>query len=225
MDSAIDSARKGGGVEDEKACRRLKARWPNLILVQDFVATPADVPDDSALAGKHSQPSKPPTPEQVQAARQLGVDIARELAADIDAMGLRSESVRIGTTPPVGDLFIRGYLVSVEAGSEAKRLVVGFGDGASELKTVVEGFQMTPQGLRKLGGGTVEAGGSKSPGAVLGVAGVIATHNPAGLIVSTGMKVYGEKSGSSKLEGRAKATAKEIAEKLRPRFQQQGWIQ
>jgi len=28
----------------------------------------------------------------------------------------------------------------------------------------------------------------------------------------------------SKIEGRAKATAKEIADKIRPRFEQQGWI-
>jgi hypothetical protein len=50
-------------------------------------------------------------------------------------------------------------------------------------------------------------------------------HNPAGLIVSTGMKVYGEESGKSKLEGRAKATAEEIADTLRPRFEEQGWVQ
>ena len=39
---------------------------------------------------------------------------------------------------------------------------------------------------------------------------LLVTHNPLGLIVSTGMKVYGEETGSSKVEGRAKATAKEI---------------
>jgi hypothetical protein len=38
------------------------------------------------------------------------------------------------------------------------------------------------------------------------------------------MKAYGEYSGSSQIEGRAKATAKEIADQLRPRFDQQGWI-
>ena len=84
---------------------------------------------------------------------------------------------------------------------------------------------MTAQGLRKLGSGTVDAGGGKSPGAALGVVGLIATANPAGLIISSGMKVYGEASGSSKVEGRAKATAKEIADVLKQRFQQEGWIQ
>jgi hypothetical protein len=83
----------------------------------------------------------------------------------------------------------------------------------------------TAQGLRKLGSGTVDSGGSKGPGAAVGVAGLVATGNPAGLIISTGMKVYGEESGSSKLEGRAKGTAKEIADVLKQRFEQQGWIQ
>jgi hypothetical protein len=59
----------------------------------------------------------------------------------------------------------------------------------------------------------------------VGVASLIATGNPAGLIVSTGMKMYGEESGSSKLAGRAKATAQEIADQIKPRFQQQGWIE
>jgi hypothetical protein len=202
-----------------------KIARPDRILVQDFVATPADVPADSALAGEHSQPDTPPTPEQIQAARELGVAIARELTANIDAMGVRAEAVPIGTPTPVGDLVIKGYLVSVEAGSESKRLVVGFGSGASELKTVVEGFQMTPQGLRKLGRVTLDAGGGKMPGGALGLAALVATGSPAGLIVSGGMKLYGEASGSSKLEGRAKATAKEIADQLKPRFQEQGWIQ
>ena len=58
----------------------------------------------------------------------------------------------------------------------------------------------------------------------MGVAGLIATGNPAGLIVSTGMKVYGEASGSSKVEGRAKQTAEEIAAQLKTRFAEQGWI-
>jgi hypothetical protein len=83
---------------------------------------------------------------------------------------------------------------------------------------------VTPQGLGKLGSGTVDSVGNQTPGAAVGVvAGLIATGNPAGLIVSSGMKLYGE--GSSTLEGRAAATAKEIAAQIRPRFQQQGWIQ
>ena len=89
----------------------------------------------------------------------------------------------------------------------------------------VEGYQVTPQGLRRLGGGTGEAAGSKTPGAAFGAVGAIATGNPAGLIISTGMKAYGEASGSSTVEGRTQQIIGEIGERLRTRFLQEGWIQ
>jgi hypothetical protein len=195
---------------------------PNQVWVYDFAATAADVPGDSALAGQTSDTSQ--TAEQIATGQQLGAQIASELVEQIRGMGMPAARAAAGTIPQINDIVIRGYLVSVHEGSAAERVVIGFGAGGSELKTAVEGFQMTAQGLRKLGSGTVDAGGGKSPGAALGVVGLIATANPAGLIVSTGMKVYGEASGSSKVEGRAKATAKEIADVLRQRFQQQGWI-
>jgi hypothetical protein len=92
------------------------------------------------------------------------------------------------------------------------------------LTTYVEGFQMTANGLRKLGSGTTDAKGAKGPGAGLGAAGWLITGSPVGLIASGGMKIYGEASGSATIEGRAKATAKEIAERLKIRFKEQGWI-
>ena len=78
--------------------------------------------------------------------------------------------------------------------------------------------------MRKLGAGKVQSGGSKGPGAALGIVGFIATANPAGLIVSGGAKAYGEVSGSSKVQGRAKSTAKLIADQIKIRAQEEGWI-
>ena len=190
----------------------------------DFAATAADVPAYSTLAGQASEGATPQTAEQIATGRQLGAQIASQLVEQIRSMGLPAAQAVAGTTPQINDIVIRGYLISVNEGSATERLAIGFGSGASELRTAVEGYQMTAQGLRALGSGDVESGGSKTPGAAVGVAGLIATGNPAGLIISTGMKVYGEASGSSKVEGRAKQTAKEIADVLRQRFEQQGWI-
>lgn len=197
---------------------------PGHIWIYDFAATAADVPAGSALAGQPDLDTTPQTAEQIAAGRKLGAQIAAELVEQIRAMGMPAEEVSAGAQPQINDLVIRGYLLSIQKGSEAERVGIGFGEGASELKTAVEGFQMTAKGLRKLGSGTVDAGGSKTPGAALGVVGLIATANPAGLIISGGMKVYGEESGSSKVEGRAKQAAKEIADELKKKFQQQGWI-
>jgi Domain of unknown function (DUF4410) len=198
---------------------------PAHIWVYDFAATPADVPAESALAGQTSEQPPAQSAEEIATGRKLGSQIAIELVEQIRDMGMPGELGVTGTTPQINDLVIRGYFLSIQEGSAAKRVAIGFGSGASELKTAVEGFQMTAQGLRKLGSGTTDSGGAKGPGGALGLATLIATHNPAGLIISTGVKVYGEESGRSKVEGRAKQTAKEIADVLKKRFQEQGWIQ
>ena len=193
---------------------------PKNIWVYDFIATPADSPQNSDVSFQ----SAPQTLEQIEIGRLLGAQIADELIADIQAMGLPAAKGTRGSPLQPGDIVIRGYLVSIDEGSAVKRVAIGFGAGSSELSTAVEGYQVTPQGLRKLGSGTVDAGGSKTPGAALPAVVAIASGNPVGLIVSSGMKVYGEASGSSKVVGRAKQTADEVSEQLRIRFRQQGWI-
>jgi len=197
---------------------------PAHIWVYDFAATAADIPADSALAGKVSDDATSQTAEHIAEGRKLGAEIAAELVKKIHDMGMPAAHGVKGTTPEINDIVIRGYILSFKEGSEAERVGIGFGKGASELRAAAEGFQMTANGLRKLGSGTADAGGSKTPGAALGVVGLIATHNPVGLIVGTGEKVHGEKTGSSKVEGRAEAIAKEIADVLKKRFQEQGWI-
>jgi hypothetical protein len=198
---------------------------PAHIWVYDFAATPADLPTYSTLAGQYSEHSTPQSAEQIALGRQLGAEIQRQLVSLIRGMGMPAEHAVMGTTPQINDLVIQGYIVSFDEGDAAKRIGIGLRSGASDLKVAVEGFQMTAQGLRKLGGGSTDAGGSKMPGGAVGAAAWLATANPAGLIVSTGMKVYGEKTGSAKVEGRAKQTAEEIAKVLEKRFKEQGWIE
>lgn len=197
---------------------------PNNIWVYNFVASSADFPSDSSIRGQVSEPSTPPTPEELETGRQLGAAIADELAKDIQAMGLPATVARPGASPQVGDGVIRGYLLSVEGGSTAKRFTIGFGSGASELDTMIEGYAVTKQGWEKLGSGTLSSSSGKTPGVVVPAAVAIATGNPIGLVVMGGLKIYGEASGRNKLLGRAKATADEIAAQLKPRFQQRGWI-
>ena len=198
---------------------------PNQIWVYSFVANSADMPTNSSIGGEVGAPSTPPTAAQIEQGRQLGALIATNLVADINSMGLSAVQAGPGSAPQVGDGVIRGYLVSAEGGSAAQRFVIGFGSGSSELDTVVEGYAVTPQGWRKLGSGTLTSSGNKTPGMVVPAAVAIATANPIGLIVVGGAKIYGEASGNAGLQGRAKSTADAIAEQLRIRFQDRGWIQ
>jgi hypothetical protein len=70
--------------------------------------------------------------------------------------------LRLATNP--------GYIASTEgggAGNMVKRMVIGFGAGTAEMNTVVEGYVTTPQGLQKLGSGTLTFSGNKTPALVV----------------------------------------------------------
>jgi hypothetical protein len=186
---------------------------PNRIIVYDFAATPADVPVGSAVVGDDTAVS-PMTPEQIAVARKLGAEVARDLVTQIQNMGLPAVLATGAPPPNVGDLELMGYFVTVQQGSAAKRVLIGFGSGDADLKTVVEGYLMTPQGLRRLGSGEIDSGGGKTLGLAVPLVVAAATANPIGLVVAGAAKVYGEESGKTTIEGAAQRTAAEIADKL-----------
>src|SRR3954447_8115643 len=172
---------------------------PDRILVENFGTTASDVPPSSEL-GAEAAGAEPQTPEDVELGRKLGAEVARQLTLDLQDMGL--PAVQAAGQPPAqpGDLVIKGFFYGVDQGSAAKRVLIGFGSGAAELRTAVEAYQMTPEGLRPLGGGTADSGSGKTPGMVAPLAVFAATANPIGLIVVGATKVYDVKSGKGSIE-------------------------
>jgi Domain of unknown function (DUF4410) len=196
---------------------------PDRIIVHDFTANPAEVPPESPFAAQMAGTGAS-TPEQLEVGRKLGAEVAKRLVADLQRMGL--PAVRAAGQPPPrpDDIVLRGYFVSVEEGRAGRRVLVGFGSGAAELRTAVEGYQMTAQGLRPLGRGEIRSEGGKLPGMVLPAAVLAATASPIGLIVGGTAKATGEVTGSETIEGAAERTADEIAAQLRTAAEEQGWI-
>jgi hypothetical protein len=211
-------------VSDREELAQGRIARPDHIWVYDFAGTPGDVPPESSLSGHPSVDPQTQTAEDAALNREIGAGIAKALVDEISAMGLPAEHASSQSAIADGDLMIRGTLLTVQPGSEAERVGIGMGKGAAELKVAVEGFEMTPSGPRKLGGGTLDTEASKTPGAAVSLAAAVATKNPIGLIVSTGVKLHDEKTGSATLQGKVQQVAKEIATELRPRFEQQGWI-
>lgn len=197
---------------------------PDRIIVYDFAASASDLPAGYDLAVAVSAPSTPPSADDQNLGRKLGAEVAKNLVSELQGMGLPAIGAAGQPAPRVGEITIVGYFVSVDAGSIGKRFALGFGSGAAELQTVVEGYLMTAQGLRRLGSGEISSTGPKGPGEALPLAIAVASGNPIGLIVSSALKVGGEVSGMSTIEGSAKRTAKEIADKLKAAAQRQGWI-
>jgi hypothetical protein len=175
-------------------------------------------------AGRYAEPSQLPKPEEIEVGRRIGDLVAKELVTEITEMGLVAYRRSKQSLPRPNDLMIMGYFEAVEEGSTVKRLSLGFGSGATELTTSVEGYQMTPVGPRLLGSAELQSGGGKTPGLVVPLVVLAATANPIGLIVMGTAKVAMEVTGKSKIEGAAQRTAEAIADQLRVRFKEQGWI-
>ncbi len=195
---------------------------PERIVVFPFAATTADLsPQDQ---GNYSEPSTPPSAEELQKGRELGQKVAERLVEKINDMGMTAV---VGTSympARVGDILIRGHFESIDEGSATKRIVIGFGSGNADLKTVVSAYEVTPAGPRRIGGGSVDSTGGKGPGLLVPAIVTVATANPIGLVVSGAVKAEGQISGRTTIDGAANRTADAIAERLEKRFKDEGWI-
>ncbi len=213
---------------------------PDRIVVYDFAATLEDVPADDPMIGFYAKPAKSLKADEVSIGRRLGAEIAGELVKEIRNLGMPAERSSGGSSPGTGDLIIRGVFVTIDPGDRLKRMLIGFGAGAGELKTFVEIYRLTAEGPRPLVTEEIKATGGRMPGMLVSIAAAIAA-GPAGLsvgaaaaagpagaagqaaAVSGGVNVVKE-VGPESLGAAAKGTAKEIAKALSQIFARHGWI-
>jgi uncharacterized protein DUF4410 len=208
-------------VTDREPYEGRRLAQPDRIIVYDFAATAADLPEWSEARDRYAAPSRSRTDEEIAMGRRLGAQVAAELVADIREMGL--PAVRAAEEPVArqGDIAFVGYFEAIDDGSAA----IGFGSGAEALKTRVEGYRLTDSGMRRIGTANVESKGEpNAPGVIAPLGATIATANPLQLIRAVSAPGGRAASDRSPIEDAAKQTADAIAEELRAAFQKQGWI-
>ena len=120
-------------------------------------------------------------------------------------------------------LSIEGQFVSVNEGNRLRRMVVGFGAGASEVRTLVQVYETTPEGRRLVEDfyTTVKSSIKPGMGPMAGV-GAAAGRAATSAMVSGGVGIATERSQG--VDGDAKHTAEEITKTLKKFFVEQGWI-
>jgi hypothetical protein len=198
---------------------------PGRIIVYDFAATADDLAASAAITGRYAAPATPQSAEVVRLGRELGSRVAGELVKDILAMGLPAERARGAAPPNIGDIVFVGRFAHIDKGDRTKRMIIGFGVGAAELRTVVEGYHITLSGPRLLKSLDIKAAGGKAPGmaAPLVIVGGIFGNPVTAAAVSGGLNIVQE-LGPERIEGAADRTAKAVAKELRAAFKRRGWI-
>ncbi len=139
-------------------------------------------------------------------------------------MGLPAERAGAGPPASVGNLLIGGEFISIDEGSRAKRMLIGFGAGAVELRTLVEGYLVTKDGLEPLGSAEIRAAGGKMPGMLVPVLGGAMAGEAGRSAVISGTLNAAQELGPEGMSAAAKRTANEIAKVLRDAFRRRGWI-
>ena len=118
---------------------------------------------------------------------------------------------------------IDGQFMTVDEGNPLRRLVVGFGDGASTVESQVQVYQ-GPDG-RKLLAFTTQSDSGKMPGAapMLGAGAVVSGGVTAGMVVANAA-VSGVKTYKSDVARMAATSGDQVARYLSEFFAKQGWI-
>jgi len=199
---------------------------PDRVLVYDFAVSPNDVSlNRSPVARLGNRLSgKSPTEEEIKVGRAVANALAEELVKRISALGLPAQRAS-GVQPPAeGTLVIEGQFVSIAEGNRLRRLVIGFGAGGSEVKTMAQVYLERAGGQYLVQEFETRAESSKKPGVAtpMGVGAAVGGRIATGAAVGGGLGVATEPRQT--VEADARRTADELAKHLGQFFMAHGWI-
>ena len=198
---------------------------PQLIVVHDFGVSAGDVALDSGVGArlKLMMRETPAAEEELKIGREVARIVTENLVKEISKLGL--PAVPAATAGPVSGptLSIEGHFVSVDEGNRLRRMVVGFGAGASEVRTLVQVYETTNEGRRLVEDfyTTVKSSLKPGMGPMAGV-GAAAGRAASSAVLSGGIGIATERSQG--VDGDAKHTAEQITQTLKKFFVEQGWI-
>ena len=197
---------------------------PALILVHDYQVSPDEVQLDSALSSRIKRAVKgtPKTEDQLKVEQEVSRALTTTLVDEIRKLGIPAEPAAMASPVAGPTLSFEGQIVSINEGNKAKRLLIGLGSGASEVRTLTQVYEVTSGDEHRL----VEdfyttAKSSRKPGfgPMAGMGAV------AGLAASRAAVAGGAATALSQtVEADIQHGAKQIAKDLAKLFVQQGWI-
>ena len=195
---------------------------PARVVVFDFATGAADVRVGTSPVRTARRAAGLSVAEPDLLGEAVADTLASRLVEQITALGLPAERAAGADPPRLNDLVVLGQFVRIDEGSKTKRFVIGFGVGATELRTQVEVFQVTAAGWQPIKHFDTVATGSRLPGAGWFVAGgAIAGSVATSAAVSSGIGVLRELRAS--IDADAARTAQEITSKFTELSSAQRW--
>jgi hypothetical protein len=195
-------------------------------VIYPFAANPAEITLNQGIVQRtyRNMSGKDQTAEQQKLATDTASNLCLSVASNLTAKGYRAVCLKRGE--PVADnnaLIVDGEFTDISEGNRLRRLVIGFGTGASTLDTNVHVYQRTDSGSQQLIDFNTHADSGKMPGAaIIGPAGA-AAGGSAAVVVGANAAMGGAKSYTSATGYLADKTATQITDTVTQYYTQHGW--
>jgi hypothetical protein len=202
---------------------------PDRIVVYDFKVSAAQVSENDGPLQKVYWAVKKSNDDQAQADRlSVGEKAAHELSEDLvkqlQELGFDAQTLPRGTAPGGNALIVDGEFLNADEGNRARRMIIGFGAGASKLETQVTVSRVSTQGpAQELLSFKTYSDSGKMPGAAVTMGAGAAAQGASAASASTAAMSAGKIYGSM-LSTLASKTSKQISAYLSQYFAKQGWI-
>jgi hypothetical protein len=210
------------GVRHLKFTEETRLPRPSRILVYDFAVSEREVTEYQGIMRQ-----QPNVKDAAERERQIAAEVKDALAGEVvdglRGLGFTVERVSHGTAAKGNELLIDGHFFTVDEGSPLRRLVVGFGTGASTVQSQVKVYQ--GGATRKLMEFATHADSGKLPGAATTLsAGAVAHGGVTVEMVVASAAVSGVKTYKSEVARMAAASGDQVVRYLSEFFTRQGWI-
>ena len=196
-----------------------------MIVVYPFVTSGATVALNSGLLSKlrEAVQATPEDQEREKVAQQVTEILAQKLVKRIQDLGMPAQPSSAAVPAQGSTLAIEGQILSIDEGNPTRRMLIGLGAGASEVRTLVQVYAVTGGSRRLVEDFYTTVKSSRKPGmGPMGGVGAAAGRAATSVAVSAGVGLATERSQT--VEGDAKHTADEIAKVLKKFFAEQGWV-
>lgn len=193
---------------------------PERILVFDFNVPPELIAMDESFAGRlqtrrsSRRGINESTPEQV--AQRVKEVFSRTLLQSLASVPIPSQRQQDGAaTSPIQSLVIRGEFLGVDQGNATRRIMIGFGRGASSVRAHVTVWLPLETQTTMISEFYLSLASSKKPGA-------LATMGVGSLAVGAAAGDVTDRKAS--VDGDTKRMAKAVSKQLISILSEQKWI-
>ncbi len=195
---------------------------PERVLVYDFTVAPGAVKTDPHPGVRqriHNAGSSDDAATQAskQVQDQITSDLVKGLQKRLKSTGIVVEKATADTQVSPNTLTVRGEISKLDEGKHIKREVVGFGRGASDVKTDCTISLQTPSDTVLVSELTTNAQSSKKPGA--------AATMGAGAAPEVSAAATGATAHKSTAQGDSSRTGSALAKRVADIMKAQGWVQ